>query len=123
MELRSLREDLADYQELKQNLTLAQVSVHYLLFSALHLPLSKKKNPTFSHHFTCISMLSDQICLYVLVLRKCLGVSGSRSCVCAVQTEADEMRRQVEDEAAQRELCEFQLEKLRMQVLGMRTSA
>ena len=44
-------------------------------------------------------------------------------CVCAVQTEADEMRRQVEDEAAQRELCEFQLEKLRMQVLGMRTSA
>ena len=118
MELRSLREDLADYQELKQNLTLAQVSVHYLLFSSL-----QKKTPTFSHHFTCISMLSDQICLYVLVLRKCLGVSGSRSCVCAVQTEADEMRRQVEDEAAQRELCEFQLEKLRMQVLGMRTSA
>ena len=39
------------------------------------------------------------------------------------QTEAEDMRKEAEEEAAQRELCEFQLEKLRMQVLGMRTSA
>jgi len=55
-------------------------------------------------------------------------------CVCACvfvpsgarlpqQNEAEEMRKEAEDEAAQRELSEFQLEKLRMQVLGMRTSA
>jgi len=42
---------------------------------------------------------------------------------CWVQNEAEDMKNQAEEEAAQRELCEFQLEKLRMQVLGMRTSA
>ena len=36
--------------------------------------------------------------------------------------QAEELRKAAEDEAKQRELCEFQLEKLRMQVLGMRTS-
>jgi hypothetical protein len=39
------------------------------------------------------------------------------------QNEAEEMRKEAEEEATQREHCEFQLEKLRMQVLGMRTSA
>jgi len=43
-------------------------------------------------------------------------------CVCG-QSEAQELKKEVEEEAAQRELCEYQLEKLRMQVLGMRTSA
>jgi hypothetical protein len=38
------------------------------------------------------------------------------------QSEAEELKKEVEEEAAQRELSEYQLEKLRVQVLGMRTS-
>ena len=71
--------------------------------------------------------ISSRVCVCVRArARVCVCVRVrlcSFWCSPAAQNEAEEMRKEAEDEAAQRELSEFQLEKLRMQVLGMRTSA
>ena len=83
---------------------------------------------TVSVHFCVVVMLahnadSRSTCALRLVLVDELAMRQVVLTSCGVQNEAEDMKNQAEEEAAQRELCEFQLEKLRMQVLGMRTSA